>query len=70
MTVQDIHYQALEAPRTAESLLRRVAAAFTSWRAREEQRRTLAQLSDHLMRDLGLSDADIWRETHSSPRHT
>ena len=70
MTVQDIHYEVFDAPRPAEGLLRRISAAVSAWRAREEQRRALAQLSDHLLRDLGLSDADVWREMQRSSWHT
>jgi len=70
MTVQDIHYEVFDSPRAAEGVLRRIASAFSAWRAREEQRRALAQLSDHLLRDLGLSEADVWRETRGSSWHT
>lgn len=36
---------------------------FTSWQARTRQRRELAQLDAWTMRDLGLSESDIQRET-------
>ncbi len=69
MTVQDIHYEVFHALRPVEGVLRRIASAFSAWRAREEQRRALTQLSDHLLRDLGLSEADVWRETRGSFWH-
>ena len=34
---------------------RRVGAALRLWRARHRQRRALARLSDHMLKDLGLS---------------
>lgn len=40
----------------------RVVAAFGEWRVRTRQRAQLAKLNPVLRRDLGLSDADLWRE--------
>lgn len=49
------------------STSQRVAAAIASWRERARQRQALAQLGPLMLRDLGLSDADVWRETRKSP---
>ena len=32
------------------------------WHERSRQRRQLAQLSDHMLRDIGLSRGDVWAE--------
>ncbi|MFL6624498.1 MAG: DUF1127 domain-containing protein [Sulfurifustis sp.] len=40
----------------------RVVATLGEWRTRTRQRAQLAKLDSALRRDLGLSDADIWRE--------
>ena len=37
-----------------------------AWQERAEQRRTLQQLDDHMLRDLGLSRADVAREADKS----
>ena len=42
-------------------------AAGASWRARRTQRSRLAQLDAWTMRDLGLSEADVWRELQKLP---
>jgi uncharacterized protein YjiS (DUF1127 family) len=42
-------------------------AAVTAWRARYTQRVTLAQLDPWILRDLGLSDAELWRELRKLP---
>jgi uncharacterized protein YjiS (DUF1127 family) len=41
----------------------RVAEVALTWLARARQRRQLGELSDHLLRDIGLSRADAWAET-------
>jgi uncharacterized protein YjiS (DUF1127 family) len=70
MTVQDIHYELIEGPRPPHGVVRRVVAAIAAWRTRLRQQSALAQMSDHMLRDLGLTDADIWREIRRSPWHT
>jgi uncharacterized protein YjiS (DUF1127 family) len=41
---------------------RRVADIGLVWTDRARQRRQLAELSDHMLRDLGLTRADAWAE--------
>jgi uncharacterized protein YjiS (DUF1127 family) len=41
----------------------RVAELGLTWFERSRQRRQLAELSDHMLRDIGLSRAEIWAET-------
>jgi uncharacterized protein YjiS (DUF1127 family) len=42
--------------------LMRTAEAGSVWLERSRQRRQLAQLSDHMLRDIGLTRADAWHE--------
>ena len=42
--------------------LRRAADLLLTWHARSRQRRQLLSLSDHMLRDLGLSRADVMAE--------
>jgi uncharacterized protein YjiS (DUF1127 family) len=42
--------------------LARGAEAGAVWLERSRQRRALAQLSDHMLRDIGLTRADAWAE--------
>jgi uncharacterized protein YjiS (DUF1127 family) len=41
----------------------RVAEAGLTWFDRARQRRRLAELSDHMLRDIGLTRADAWAES-------
>ena len=40
----------------------RAVAVAPVWLDRSRQRRQLAQLSDHMLRDIGLTRADAWAE--------
>lgn len=42
---------------------RALGALLLTWQQRARQRHQLAALSDHMRRDLGLDEADIFRET-------
>ena len=55
------------AEKSAWSTLTRVFATLTEWLGRARQRNNLAQLDAWTMRDLGLTDADIWRERQKFP---
>ena len=50
--------------------VRSLAQALTSWRKRVLQRSQLAELDELALRDLGLNEADIWRETRKAPWQT
>lgn len=41
----------------------RVAEGGLIWLERARQRRQLAELSDHMLRDIGLTRADAWAES-------
>jgi uncharacterized protein YjiS (DUF1127 family) len=45
------------------SWLLRLADKLQLWRERHRQRRSLARLSDHMLKDLGLSRGEVWRES-------
>ena len=59
MTTNTMHRVA---PTHTNNLLTRVAAAYAVYR----QRRQLADLDAHLRADLGLTEADVLRETNRS----
>jgi uncharacterized protein YjiS (DUF1127 family) len=40
----------------------RIAEMAMTWLDRARQRRRLAELSDHMLRDIGLTRADAWAE--------
>ncbi|MEM8952251.1 MAG: DUF1127 domain-containing protein [Pseudomonadota bacterium] len=43
-------------------LIAGIADALERWRQRREQRRAMAMLSDHLLRDIGLTRQDVEQE--------
>ena len=43
--------------------LGRLAALISSWRQRSAERRHLHRLNDYMLKDLGISRADVYRET-------
>ena len=49
-------------PDQRQPRLTAIAAAVGVWLERSRSRRLLAALSDHQLRDVGLSRADAWRE--------
>ncbi|HSR71817.1 MAG TPA: DUF1127 domain-containing protein [Kiloniellales bacterium] len=44
------------------SPLRRILDRLLLWQARAAERRQLAEMSDHLLKDMGLTRADVSRE--------
>ena len=49
--------------RSLLSTLLRLSETVWTWRARVLSRRDLARFSDHLLKDIGISRADVYRET-------
>jgi uncharacterized protein YjiS (DUF1127 family) len=47
---------------TVRDILHALVLQILIWHERSRQRRDLAQLSDHMLRDIGLSRADVWSE--------
>jgi uncharacterized protein YjiS (DUF1127 family) len=39
-----------------------LVATFEQWAERHRQRRALLELSDHMLKDIGVSAADAWQE--------
>jgi uncharacterized protein YjiS (DUF1127 family) len=46
---------------------RRILEIMKQWRTRARQRDTLARMSPLQLRDIGLSETDVWRETRRPP---
>lgn len=44
------------------TVLQRVATTLSLWAERARSRKELEELSDHSLRDIGLTRADVWRE--------
>jgi len=62
MTFEILTYPTVAAgPRT--SLLQRFIAAIVRWDTRNRQLHALRHLDPHLLRDIGLTKADVARET-------
>ena len=47
---------------SAQELLQRAGQTLFTWLERARQRRHLRMLSDHMLRDIGLSRGDVWAE--------
>ncbi len=54
---------AARSARVALRALERVCDLLLGWQERAQQRRHLESLSDHMLRDIGLSRADVLAET-------
>jgi uncharacterized protein YjiS (DUF1127 family) len=52
----------LSPPSLILALGRRLVAAVARWRTRARQRAALAQFSPRMLRDIGLSEADVQRD--------
>lgn len=59
--VADIHVPQLDAPGGA--LVQRLADRLLTWLQRAQQRRHLRTLNDNMLKDIGLSRADVDHET-------
>lgn len=46
---------------------RNFAQTLAAWRKRIVQRTQLASFDELALRDLGVNDADVWRETRKAP---
>ena len=53
---------ACHVPMRAAGLLARGMAAIDAWWSRARSRRALLEMSDAMLKDIGLSRADAWRE--------
>ena len=54
--------QSLPSLPSPAGVLVRVAAVLTAWERRARERRTLAEMPEHMLKDLGISRVDARRE--------
>jgi uncharacterized protein YjiS (DUF1127 family) len=50
-------------PASRRRLYARLRGGIAAWRARARGRRLLAQLDEHMLRDIGIDPARVWQET-------
>ena len=62
-SVLDVPAAGLALPVARLSLAARLRRAVVDWRARARSRRLLAELDEHMLRDIGVDPARVWRET-------
>ena len=53
----------LPEPADRHGLYPRLCRAFARWQARSPSRRLLAELDEHMLRDIGINPARVWQET-------
>jgi len=61
------HDQGQAPVHAVEGRIEDATAAVAAWRARARQRAELAQMDIFERRDIGISEADVWRETRKAP---
>lgn len=64
MSSQRISFEYVDVPQLHTGLVGRLAAAIQRWRVQVAQREMLAQLDARMLQDIGITPADVWRETH------
>jgi uncharacterized protein YjiS (DUF1127 family) len=65
MASQRISFEYVELPQPEVTLLQRVLVHIKRWRERSAQRAALAQLDARMLQDIGITEADVWRETRA-----
>ena len=63
MTTERISLEHVELPELPSGLLGRIWNTITRWRERVEARETLARIDARICQDIGITEADLWRET-------
>lgn len=63
MSSERLSLDLIEFPSAPSGLLRRVLVAIACWRRDALQRDALATFDARMLRDIGLTEADVWRET-------
>jgi uncharacterized protein YjiS (DUF1127 family) len=66
MTSERLSVEILDLPLPL-NLASRILAAIARWRDRERQRNALAHFDARMLRDLGITEADLWRESRMPP---
>jgi uncharacterized protein YjiS (DUF1127 family) len=62
-SVPDVPVASLRLPITGRSFTARLRRAIADWQARARSRRLLAELDEHMLRDIGIAPAQVWQET-------
>lgn len=52
---------------SGHGVVHRLMATLALWRERSRQRAELARLNEFSRQDLGITEADVWRETRKAP---
>lgn len=52
---------------TGHGVVHRFIATLALWRERSRQRAELTRLNEFSRQDLGITEADVWRETRKAP---
>lgn len=60
-------YQAVRREEAPKSSVKRMLATAALWRERAKQRAELARLDRVLRQDIGITEADVWREVRKFP---
>jgi len=67
MTPDRISLELIEIPTLPSGIARRFLAAIKGWRTRAQLRSALAHFDSRMLRDIGVTEADVWRETRLPP---
>ena len=62
-SVPDVPVASLPMPADRHGLYARLCRALAQWRARARSRHLLAELDEHMLRDIGIDPARVWQET-------
>ena len=63
MTSERISLERVELPELPSGLLSRAWDTIKHWRERGLERQTLARFDARMREDIGVTEADVWRET-------
>jgi len=67
MTSDRISLELIEIPTLPSGLVRRFLAAVKRWRRRAHLRGALANFDSRMLRDIGVTEAEVGRETRLPP---
>jgi len=62
-SMPDVSVAGFPAPAERRGLSARLARALAHWRGPSRSRRLLAEFDEHVLRDIGINPAQVWRET-------
>jgi uncharacterized protein YjiS (DUF1127 family) len=68
MASQRISFDYVAVPQLESGLVRRLLTSFKRWREHSLQRAVLAELDARMLQDIGITQADVWRETRGLDR--